>query len=64
MISHNKKNSRLGFFVSLAALFGGRKKATAEDIQKLEFKTSAQRIGISFTEKIRDAFRHRWFKIH
>ena len=63
MISHNKKSSRLGFFVSLAALFGGRKKTTAEDMQKLEFKTSAQRIGVSFTEKIRDAFRHRWFKI-
>jgi hypothetical protein len=63
MISPNKKSSRLGFLAGLAALFGRRKKTTAEDMQKLEFKTSAQRIGISFTDKIRDAFRHKWFKI-
>jgi hypothetical protein len=61
---NNKKSSRIGFLAGLAALFGRRKKAAAEDMQKLEFKTSAQRIGISLTDKLRDAFRHRWLKKH
>jgi hypothetical protein len=62
MIPPNKKSSRLGFLAGLAALCGRRSKATAEDMQKLEFKASTQRMGISFTDKIRDAFRHRWLK--
>jgi hypothetical protein len=62
MISHNKKSSRLGFLAGLAALFGGRNKTVAEDMQKLEFKASTQRIGVSFTDKIRDVFRHKWIK--
>jgi len=62
MFAHNKKMSHLGFLAGLAALFGRRNKTTAEDMQKLEFKTSTQRMGISFTDKIRDAFRHKWLK--
>jgi hypothetical protein len=62
MISSDKKSSRLGFLAGLAALFGRRSKPTAEDKQKLEFKSSTQRIGISFTDKIRDAFRRKWIK--
>jgi hypothetical protein len=59
---NNKKISCLGFLAGLAALFGRRNKATAEDMQKLEFKTSTRRIGITFTDKIRDLFRHKWLK--
>jgi hypothetical protein len=62
MILHKKKSSWLGFLAGLAALFGKRNKSAAEDMQKLEFKTSTQRMGIRFTDKIRDMFRHRWIK--
>jgi hypothetical protein len=63
MILHNKKSSRLGFLAGLAAFFSGRgKKAARDDMQKLEFKASTQRMGVSFTDKIRDVFRHRWLK--
>jgi hypothetical protein len=62
MILQNKKNSRLGFLAGLATLFGRRKKTTADDMQKLEFKASTRRMGITFTDKIRDLFRHKWLK--
>jgi hypothetical protein len=30
----------------------------------MEFKTSTQHIGVSFTDKIRRVFRFRWVKKH
>jgi len=55
-----------GFLGSVAGrillLFGKKLKPTAEDFQKLDFKTSTQKIGIRFTEKIRNVFRFRWIR--
>jgi hypothetical protein len=31
-------------------------------LQRAEFKTSTQRLGLRFTERIREIFRHRWIK--
>jgi hypothetical protein len=31
-------------------------------LQRAEFKTSTQRLGIRFTENIRDIFRLRWLR--
>lgn len=45
------------FFVRVFKL-----KSTPEDLKKMEFSSSAQRLGISFTDKIRDAFRYKWIK--
>jgi hypothetical protein len=57
-------NSFFGFLAAgLAALFGkSPAKPTAEDLSRMEFKTSTQRLGVRFTEKIRDVFRFRWIK--
>jgi len=59
-----KTSSIFGLFAAgLAALFGkSPAKPTAEDLGRMEFKTSTQRLGIRFTEKIRDVFRFRWIK--
>ena len=47
----------------LLSIFSSRRiKHTAEDLKKAEFKASTQRLGIRFTEKIRDIFRFRWIK--
>ena len=64
MILRNKKSSRLGLLAGLAIFFSGRgkKKTAVQDMQKLEFKTNTRRIGIRFTDKIRDIFRHKWLK--
>jgi hypothetical protein len=34
------------------------------DLKKAEFKTSTQRLGIRFTDRVRDIFRFRWVKRH
>jgi hypothetical protein len=61
MIPHNKKSSLLGFIASWVA-WPKAKRGHVETIQKLEFKASTQRMGITFTDKIRDIFRHKWIK--
>lgn len=32
------------------------------DLQAADFKTSTQRLGVRFTDKIRNIFRFRWIK--
>jgi hypothetical protein len=47
----------------LLSIFGkSPAKPTTADLQRAEFKTSTQRLGIRFTEKIRDVFRFRWLR--
>jgi hypothetical protein len=45
-----------------AGLFLGTKKPPIV-LKNHFFKTSAQRIGIRFTDQIRDVFRKKWLKI-
>jgi hypothetical protein len=53
----------LGSFAGmLLRLFGRRPKVTHADLRKAEFPTSTQRMGVRFTDKLRDSFRHRWLK--
>jgi hypothetical protein len=61
----NKVNSVLGFIMGvLSSVFGkSSRKPTMTDLQRADFKTSTQRLGISFTERIREIFRHRWIKM-
>jgi hypothetical protein len=33
-----------------------------DDLKRTEFKTSTQRLGIRFTERIRKVFRFRWIR--
>jgi hypothetical protein len=45
------------------SLFGkSPAKPAAEDLDRMEFKTSTQRLGVRFTERIRDVFRFRWIR--
>jgi len=59
-----KLNSFLGFLAAGAlSLFGkSPAKPDAEDLKRMEFKTSTQRLGIRFTDKIRNVFRFKWLK--
>ncbi len=61
MGKHPKTNPFVSFVAGLLSLFGKSKvKPSAEDFKRAEFKTSTQRLGVSFTEKIRDIFRFKW----
>jgi hypothetical protein len=51
----------LGLITFIYSLF--RPKASAGDMKRMEFSASTQKMGISFTDKIRNVFRHRWLKI-
>ncbi len=37
---------------------------TSDDLAKAEFKTSTQRLGVRFTDRIRGVFRFKWVKRH
>ena len=64
MMSGNEKRTLLGLLAGgLLSIFGkSATKLTAEDFKKSEFKTSTQRLGISFNERIRRVFRFKWLK--
>lgn len=37
-------------------------KAGPKDLNRLEFKTSTQRLGVRITERIRNIYRNKWLK--
>jgi len=59
-----KINSFIGLIAAgLLSLFGkSPAKPTTEDLNRAEFKTSTQRLGVRFSEKIRDIFRFKWIR--
>jgi len=64
MTSHRKTNIVLGFITGILAKVSGTKpaKPSAENLKEAEFGASTQRLGIRFTERIRDVFRFKWLK--
>ncbi len=55
------------FFSFLAAglltIFGKSPvKPTKNDLARMEFKSSTQRLGVRFRERIREVFRFKWIK--
>ncbi|MBN1973017.1 MAG: hypothetical protein JW787_05220 [Sedimentisphaerales bacterium] len=63
-MSTGTKKHVLSYIASgLLSIFGARCiKHTNEDLKKADFKTSTQRLGVRFSEKIRDIFRFRWLR--
>ena len=58
-----KLGSMLGLMAGVAStLFGKTPKRSVDDLRRAEFKTSTQRVGVRFTDKIRNVFRNRWLK--
>lgn len=58
------KALRLGLVGGLLArLFRTRlPEVTCEDLQRNDYSTSTQRMGVRFTERVRNAFRFRWIR--
>lgn len=57
-------NSLLALIAGLLLSIFGKSpaKPTPADLQQAEFKTSTQRLGIRFTERIRNVFRFKWIR--
>ena len=64
MSIRTKINSFLGLLAGgLLSIFGkSPPRPTVGDLKRAEFKTSMQRLGIRFTERIREVFRFRWLR--
>jgi len=60
----SRKATWLGYVAGLLSRLriGRRHKATSADLQKHDFPVSTQRMGVRFTERIRDTFRFRWLR--
>jgi hypothetical protein len=63
----NIKNKKYGIKLFLLGVFAficgsSKLKSTLGDLKKMDFSSSSQRLGVSFTDKIRDIFRNRWVK--
>ena len=65
MYLRSRISSILGFIAgAILSLFGRSPGGSgADDLKRADFPTSTQRMGIRFTEKIRDAFRGKWLKV-
>jgi hypothetical protein len=56
-------NAIAGFFAGLfLSVFGKKHRVAEEDFKRNEFSTSTQRLGVRFTDRIRDVFRFRWIR--
>ncbi|OHB59440.1 MAG: hypothetical protein A2173_05000 [Planctomycetes bacterium RBG_13_44_8b] len=49
-----------GLIVLVCSLF--KSKVKNDDLKRMEFSSSAQKIGVGFTDIIRDIFRYKWIK--
>ncbi|HUT30214.1 MAG TPA: hypothetical protein VMX13_10515 [Sedimentisphaerales bacterium] len=63
-------STKTGWFFGLLAgwvlsVFGrSPAKPGKADLQRADFKTSTQRLGVRFTERIRRVFRFKWLKVY
>ncbi|MHC4456871.1 MAG: hypothetical protein ACYS0I_07220 [Planctomycetota bacterium] len=64
MSIQTKKRTLFGMLAAaVLSLFGkSPAKPNTDDLKQAEFKTSTQKMGIRFTEKIRNVFRFRWIR--
>jgi hypothetical protein len=60
----SKKAAWLGCVAGLLSRLHIRRisKTTPADLRKHDYHTSTQRMGLSFTERIRNTFRFRWLR--
>lgn len=58
----NKKTFLGSIAGRILTAFGKKPKPEPKDVKKIDFETSTQKMGVSFTEKIRNVFRFRWIR--
>ncbi len=49
---------KISFVLFISSLF--KRKPRVKSLKEADFSTSTQKMGLSFTGKIRDVFRHKW----
>ena len=61
MARSSLKNTWLAFWAG-RGMAHGQREVTSEDLRRTDFPASTQRMGVRFSEKIRDTFRFRWLR--
>ena len=54
------ENLKISFVIFISSIF--KKKLKSKNLKEVDFSTSTQKIGVRFTDRIRDIFRYRWVK--
>jgi hypothetical protein len=54
------ENFKISFVIFISSLF--KKKLKSKNLKEIDFSSSTQKMGVRFTDRIRDIFRHRWVK--
>ncbi|MHC4619652.1 MAG: hypothetical protein ACYTEQ_18045 [Planctomycetota bacterium] len=64
MSVRDKIGSFLGLLAGVILSMFGKSPArtTTDDLRRSDFETSTQRLGVRFTERIRNVFRFRWLR--
>ncbi|AQT67391.1 hypothetical protein STSP2_00535 [Anaerohalosphaera lusitana] len=61
--NRTKKGLLLGGLIGLLGpLFTRKPKPTQSDLQKADFRTSTRKMGLNFTDKLRNHFRTQWLR--
>jgi len=59
--SKNKnQNFGISFFILIASFF--KPKLKPRSLSSIDFSVSTQKMGLSFADKIRSVFRHKWVR--
>ena len=61
MIWRKWLNFAVGLFMSIMTL--GKKRPDAQQLHRLDYSSSTRRMGLRFTENLRDRWRRRWLKL-
>jgi hypothetical protein len=63
---HSLKSKLVGVVMGLLGLLmisKRRKRLSPQQLHRMDFKSSAQKIGVHLPETLRDRFRHRWLRL-
>ncbi|MCI0499650.1 MAG: hypothetical protein L0Y36_08225 [Planctomycetales bacterium] len=61
---HRYRSNLLGWLAGSLQMFGKRPpQQTPAQMRRQDFTTNAQRLGLRLTDRVRNAFRHRWLKL-
>lgn len=55
------ENLKISIVLFFSSLFSPKLKS--HNLKDKDFRTSTQKMGLSFTDRIRDIFRHKWNKL-
>jgi hypothetical protein len=61
---HRGRSRYVGFLAATISRLAPKRtsRVTTRDLKARDFRTSTQRIGVRFSERLRDAFRFRWIR--